>query len=254
MVRGNAASDSMTRLDVFPPPSDAICGRPIVVWVHGGGWSVGDKSNQMTDKLPFFHGLGAVVVSINYRLTTEGGTVQHPDHVEDVATAIAWVRKHAVELGGASNRLAVLGHSAGAHLVALVGTNKRFLAKQGLSAADVACIGSYDSEYTVSSIVAREPSYKAVFTSDPIAWEDASPSAHVSTGLPPFQLACRGTMGRTAQCEEFAGSIRRVGSQAETIDASSLAHEEVNSEIGKVSDGIMTPRIREFLSRCFQVQ
>lgn len=251
VVRGDAASDAMTRLDVYPPPSDAICGRPIVIWVHGGAWSVGDKSNQMADKIPLFHGLGAVIVSINYRLTTAGGSVQHPDHVEDVAAAIAWVHEHAVELGGDPGRIALLGHSAGAHLVALAVTNPKFLAANGLSAADVACVGSYDSEYTVSDIVARDPMYESVFTSDPVAWEDASPSAHVRAGLPPFQLACRGTKERVAQCEAFAADLRASGGQASTIDASSLSHEEVNSEIGKASDEIMTPKVRAFLTQCF---
>lgn len=252
VVRGDVASDAMTRLDIYPPPSDAICGRPIVVWVHGGAWSAGDKSNQMRDKIPFFHDLGAVAVSINYRLTRKNNSVQHPDHVEDVAAAVAWVREHAVELGGDPDRIALLGHSAGAHLTALVVTNGRFLAAHGLSAVDVACVGSYDSEYTVSEIVARDPIYASVFTDDPSVWEDASPSAHVRAGSPPFQLACRGSNGRVAQCEAFAGSLRAAGGQASVIDASSLSHEEVNSAIGRASDKIMTPKVREFLAQCFR--
>jgi arylformamidase len=249
VVRGDAASDALTRLDVYPPPGP-ICGRPIVIWVHGGGWSTGDKANQLEAKIPFFNGLGAVLVSIDYRLSAADNSVRHPDHVEDVAAAFAWVREHAAELGGAPDRVALLGHSAGAHLVALVATNPRFLAAHGLTAGDVRCVGSYDSEYTVSEIIARDERYEDVFTADPEAWTDASPSAQVRAGLPPFQLACRGTSGRVAQCEAFAEQLRAAGGEAQAIDASSLEHEEVNAVIGEPSDVVMTPRVREFLVRC----
>jgi acetyl esterase/lipase len=249
LVRGEASADAMTRLDVYPP-AGPICGRPIVIWVHGGAWSVGDKANQMEHKIPFFNGLGAVLVSVNYRLTVAGNGVQHPDHVEDVAAALTWVREHAVELGGAPNRLALLGHSAGAHLVALAVTNPRFLASRGLTAADVACVGSYDSEYTVSEIVARDAQYEAVFTADPKVWADASPSAHVRPGLPPIQLACRGSKSRVAQCEAFGAALSAAGNSATRIDASSLSHEEVNSEIGRPGDAVMTPAVAEFLRSC----
>lgn len=246
LSRGIASADAMTKLDVYPP-AGAVCGRPIVVWVHGGAWSTGDKGNQMEDKVPFFNGLGAVLVSVNYRLTQMDNSVQHPNHVEDVASAVAWVREHASEIGGASNRICLLGHSAGAHLVALTVTNPRFLAARGLTAADLACIGSYDSEYTIAETVARDPRYEAVFTNDPIVWNDASPSAHVRTGLPPVQLACRGTNGRMAQCEAFGSALAGAGNVTSVIDASTLSHEEVNSEIGRAGDRVMTTRIADFL-------
>ena len=86
---------------MYPAPH-ACTGAPapIVVWVHGGGWSAGDKAN-VGAKLDLFADLGAAVVSVNYRLSprpgsTAGGAidapgrVQHPDHAQDVAAAVAW--------------------------------------------------------------------------------------------------------------------------------------------------------------------
>lgn len=251
LVRGVAAADAMTKLDVYAPPGP-FCGRPIVVWVHGGAWSVGDKSNQLVDKIPFFTGLGAVFVSINYRLTQAGNGVQHPDHVTDVAAAFAWVRSHALELGGDPSRIVFLGHSAGAHLVALTATNGRFLAAHGLTPSSVRCVGSYDTEYTASEIVARDSAYTQVFTSDPVVWADASPSGHVGPGIPPFQLACRGSNARVAQCQAFASSLRQAGNTATTLDADSLTHEEVNDRIGAPGDMVMTPDVRQFLLDCFR--
>jgi acetyl esterase/lipase len=249
-VTGVAAADASTVLDVYPP-AGAACDRPLVVWVHGGAWSNGDKANGMADKVGFFNGLGAVFVSINYRLTTEDNGVAHPDHVEDVAAAVRWVHDHAADFGARADHLALLGHSAGAHLVALTVTNPRFLAAQGLSASDLACVGSYDTDYTVSEIVDRDAQYELVFTDDPAAWEDASPSAHVRPDLPPQQLACRGAPGRVAQCEAFAEALVAAGNEATIIDAGTLSHEEVNDAIGAAGDTVMTPAVRAFLEDCW---
>ena len=54
-------------LDVYPPTHG--CPAPVVVWVHGGGWRAGDKSNQMADKVRLWRDAGYTVVSVNYRLT-----------------------------------------------------------------------------------------------------------------------------------------------------------------------------------------
>ncbi len=205
----------------------------------------------MSRKVSFFQELGMVLVSINYRLTSPDNSVQHPDHVEDVAAAMAWVRQHAREFGGDPAKVALLGHSAGAHLVALLVTNARFLEAEGLATADVRCVGSYDTEYSVADIVARNPSYEAVFTSDPEVWRDASPSEHVRPGLPAFQLACRGTAARVSQCRNFAEALRAAGNQVDVIDASTLTHQEVNEVLGDPNDQVMTPRVRAHLEACF---
>jgi acetyl esterase/lipase len=249
LVRGTPEGDALTRLDVYPP-AGASCYRPIVIWVHGGAWSTGDKANQLASKVQFFNELGAVFVSVNYRLSSSANGVRHPDHVEDVAGAVAWVQANASSLGGRADKIALLGHSAGAHLVALLVTNPRFLEARGLTAGVVTCVGSYDTEYTVAEIVARDARYESVFGSDPAGWADASPSAQVRPGLPPFQLACRGTRGRVEQCDGFGNALRGVGNQAFIIDASPLSHEEVNTEIGLSTDEVMSPRIREFLRGC----
>lgn len=249
VTRGEPAADALTRLDVYPPP-EAGCGRPVLIWVHGGAWSVGDKANEIDNKVAWANARGAVLVSINYRLSSVGGDVQHPDHVNDMALALRWVVDNAAAWGGAPDRVALLGHSAGAHLVALAATNPAVLDAVGLSAANVTCVGSFDSEYTVSEIVARDAAYEEVFTDDPAVWADASPSAHVRSGLPGMALACRGTPGRVAQCEAFAEALREAGNAVTVIDASSLTHEQVNDRIGAPGDEVMTPAIDAFLLGC----
>lgn len=126
--------DPLQNLDVYSPENCPQVGCPVLVWVHGGGWRMGDKSNDST------HGIvkawvprGAIVVAVNYRLSP---AVVHPVHVQDVAASIAWVKQNIQGYGGNPNKVFLMGHSAGAHLVALVATDPQYLKPYGLHPAD----------------------------------------------------------------------------------------------------------------------
>src|SRR5262245_35132209 len=125
---------NLLSLDVYSPASNDSCAKlPIVIWVHGGAWFTGDKAGKLNDKIALFNGAGWVLVSANYRLSpqppsTDPNRVMHPTHAIDVAAAVHWVKSHAAELRGDTSRIALLGHSAGAHLVALLSTDESFLA------------------------------------------------------------------------------------------------------------------------------
>ncbi|WP_421117935.1 alpha/beta hydrolase [Aquihabitans daechungensis] len=108
-------------LDIHAPAR--TCLSPVVLWVHGGAYVVGDKSQQVKDKITLFNAKGWIFVSVNYRLTKTGSptSAQFPDHYEDVAAAVAWVHRSIRDYGGDPARLALLGHSAGADIVANVG-------------------------------------------------------------------------------------------------------------------------------------
>jgi len=107
-------------LDIYLPVGPVPAGgRPVVVWIHGGGWQNGDKASaagRAAQLMP----LGFAVVGINYRLS---GTYSHPAQINDCKGAIRWLRSHAAEYGLDDLRFGVWGSSAGGHLVALVGTS-----------------------------------------------------------------------------------------------------------------------------------
>ena len=120
-------------VDVYRPDAcrDTFC--PVVLWVHGGGWKHGDMQGRAaTQMMTAWAARGIVMVGVNYRLSP---AVKHPAHVEDVASAISWAHDNIADYGGDASRLSLLGHSAGAHLVALVATNPRFLAAHKLTPA-----------------------------------------------------------------------------------------------------------------------
>jgi acetyl esterase/lipase len=95
-------------LDVYTPTEGKD--HPVVVWIHGGGWQAGDKTEVQT-KPQVFVDRGMVFVSINYRLLPKATIKQMAG---DLAKAIRWTHDHAKEYGGDPNTIFVMGHSAGA--------------------------------------------------------------------------------------------------------------------------------------------
>src|SRR5262249_53427933 len=114
------------KLDIYAPPG----GRqmPVVMFVHGGEWTKGDKS-EVSYKPRLLNENGIIFVSINYRLS---GVAKHPAQAEDVAAAVRWTRDHIADYDGDPARLFLMGHSAGCHLVTLVGLDRRPLDKVGM--------------------------------------------------------------------------------------------------------------------------
>jgi acetyl esterase/lipase len=256
---------SLLSLDYYSPARTSCDPLPIVIWVHGGAWAIGDKDNSMTDKVALVNGEGWLLVSVNYRLSPDTPSddpnrVMYPDHPTDVATALAWVRSHGSEIGGDVGRIAILGHSAGAHLVALVATDESFLAAHAQSLASVRCVGSFDTEaYDIPAALAsasaqQQAILENAFGTDPAVQADASPITHVAPGkgTPPFLIATRGDATRQAIQESFRQALSDAGITATMIDATGLSHEEVQDRIGAAGDTVMTPPIVAFLNGCFQ--
>src|SRR5262249_45556360 len=122
------------RCDVFAPKGGE--NYPVVVLVHGGVWTIGDKScvGLYSAVGKFLAKNGIVAVLPNYRLWP---WVKHPEHVKDVARAVAWTVKNCGNYGGSADNIFLVGHSAGGHLVALLATDETYLKAEGLSRANI---------------------------------------------------------------------------------------------------------------------
>jgi len=241
-------------VDVYPVATG--CPSPVVVWVHGGGWRTGDKRLQMADKVAHWNALGYTVVSVNYRLTdpTAAEPVRYPTHNEDVAAAVAWVHDDIAQYGGDPDRIALLGHSAGAQIVASVATDPTYLDAHDLSPADLGCVGPIDTEgFDVARMVgAGVPLYIEAFGTDPAALTEASPLTHVraDADIPPHLLVRRGTPGRQRIMQQYADALATAGIPVTVIDGTGLTHGDVNRLIGAAGDTRMTPGVDAFLADC----
>jgi acetyl esterase/lipase len=92
---------------------------PVIVWLHGGGWRFGDR-RLAPDLSRYFASSGFAMASIDYRLTTEA---IFPAQIEDVKSAVRWLRANAPRYGLDGRRLGLWGASAGGHLAALAATS-----------------------------------------------------------------------------------------------------------------------------------
>ena len=246
-------SPKLISLDVYAP-EDAD-GLPVVMKVHGGGWRNGDKSNPGigTIKPEYFCDKGYVYVAINYRLSP---AVEHPAHIEDVAATLHWLVDNIADYGGDPGRINIMGHSAGAHLVALLGTDEARLQAEGLSLQDIESVICLDGAgYDIPSRMAGKPGrlmsnmLASAFGSDGTLWPDASPTLHVHAGVdyPPFLILHTPRADAPGQSMALGDALRSTGSYAYNEEAADKTHRTINHDVGSAGDWV-TVMIMDFLA------
>jgi len=103
-------------LDVYRPAAGTDGRAPVLLQVHGGAWTIGNKDQQGIPLMQHLAAKGWICVAINYRLAPRD---PFPAQIVDVKRAIAWIRDHIAEYGGDPDYIAITGGSAGGHLTAL---------------------------------------------------------------------------------------------------------------------------------------
>ncbi len=243
----------LTSLDLYLPTTILAKGerRPIIAFVHGGGWRIGDKTRVQSKPKNYCQN-GYVFASINYRLSPD---VVHPTHAQDVAAAVAWLHDNAERFGGDPSRIVLMGHSSGAHLVSLVATDPSYLGEHGLSPADLRGIVSLDSaSYDLSERaddVGMRKIIKEAFGEDPDTLQAASPLHHVTSPskYPPFLIvyASRRPIAER-ESERFADAIKQAGGDAQIVQGEDKDHAAVNTDTGVRGDA-MSEAIDRFIRR-----
>jgi DUF1680 family protein/acetyl esterase/lipase len=225
-------------LDVYAPREGN--NHPIVLWIHGGGWQSGDKSDVQV-KPQAIVDKNFVFVSTNYRLLPDASIMQMGS---DVAKAIRLVHDHAQEYGGDPNTFLVMGHSAGAQLAALVCTDDRYLKAENLSLSIIkGCVPVDGDTYDVPMQIAtveqrRKDAYRRKF-GDEASQKALSPVTHVAKGrsIPPFLiLHVAGHSETTAQSQRLANALLAAGVPARAYPAKGKNHGTINADLGKPDD------------------
>ncbi len=248
---------NLLSLDVYA--ASGATNAPVMVYVHGGGWSAGDKKH-VDHKPEFFTRAGYVLVSVNYRLSPQA---IFPAHAYDVAAAVAWVHEHIAAYGGNPERLFLMGHSAGAHLVDLVGTDPAMLAAYGMRLSDIKAVVSLDTAAYDLSVFASRCSggklpdlYGATFGQNPEVWGTASPTSYIQPGqgIPPMAVLYSGDVGigssvkRELMAAEFARKLNEAGVTTLLDGAPEKNHNQVNEDFGAPGDGL-SARVLTFLNQ-----
>ncbi|MFY2765469.1 alpha/beta hydrolase [Arenimonas sp. MALMAid1274] len=162
-------------------PADGAGPAPVVVFLHGGSWRNGDRQGYRFVGQRLAAG-GALVLVPDYR---KAPAHAFPDFMHDTARALAWARTHAAELGGDPDRIYVMGHSAGAHIAALVATDARYLAGVDMKPRDLAGVIALAGPFDFLPIT--DPALREVF-GDEADWPASQPVNFVDGDEPPFLL------------------------------------------------------------------
>lgn len=245
----------LQRLDYWAGKDDKA---PLVVFVHGGGWKRGDKRMMhRSDKLSHWQAQGYAVASINYRLVPDATVEQQ---VADVAAALAFLKTRAARLGFDGNRIALAGHSAGAHLVALVGTDPQWLRDVGLDLGDVAGVISLDgAAYDVPAQMGENArlmgdTYKQAFGTGPVRQRALSPTFQAAApNAPAFLILHVQRRDGAAQSAALGEALRRSGTEARVQGFPGRGlkgHAEINRKLGQPGYPA-TPVVDAFLRKVF---
>jgi arylformamidase len=233
-------ADPLQHFTFWTPTTDTRRPVPLVLFVHGGGWKRGDMENATgRAKVTHYPAEGYAFASVNYRLVPEATVEQQ---ASDVASALKWIIAHAGELGIDPKRIVLMGHSAGAHLVALVGTDPRYLAAMGLDESVLAGVipidgAAYDvpKQLAISARIMGS-TYDQAFGTDPVRQRALSPAFQAATpNAPAFLLLHVQRKDGIEQSRELAGALRDAGTSVQINDfpgAGLQGHMTINRSLG----------------------
>jgi acetyl esterase/lipase len=212
-VEDSTYENNKDRLDVYIPARAKAA--PVIIAVHGGALTEGDKSEQ-TFVGQRFASAGMVTVVVNYRLSPG---VAHPAHVHDLAKAAAWVKHNIARYGGDPTKLFLVGHSAGGYLISLLLLDPKYLAYERLQPDDFRGAVPVSGFFYVDRTGVGPDRPKFIWGEDPKAWKSASPAAYVRAHLPPILLlyADGDADWRRQQQDDFATDLRAKGDTDVTV-------------------------------------
>ena len=239
------------RLDLYVPSAaasaaargDSSARWPVVVFIHGGGWTSGDKDLSVGGFEPYANmarllsSQGIGVALVGYRLIDAGAkgegrpasSVTPDGQVEDVAAATAWVRANAARYGADVERLFVMGHSAGGQLAARLALDPTWLRAAGApdgsvcgavmvsgAALDLTDVPSIQGDYRYFAARFAPPGtvVAEAMPPTPAAWQrDASPATYATAAAPPFRFFTASGEERTfrMQAERLRAALASVG-------------------------------------------
>lgn len=239
-------TDPAQRMDVYVPTSPttgtnslvaSAVRAPVIFMVHGGGWRHGDKAmgRVVQEKVNRWVPKGFILISINYRMLPDAPVAVQE---RDVQAALMAAQQRAGTWGGDPSRFILMGHSAGAHLVALL--NAR--APQALRDGAWPWLGAVSLDSAMMNVPARMraphlPLYDDAFGTDPAYWVAMSPFHQWTVGAPPMQMVCSAQRADDPcqQSDAMARHVRNQGGRAEVLPQD-LDHGEINAQLGLESD------------------
>jgi len=242
----------LNRLDLYAPEGlGQEAKRPLVVYVHGGGWMRGDKRNRIADKARLFTDLGYIFASVNYRLspdppdTADAARIRFPAQPADLGEALGWLNRHGDEFGANPRTILLIGHSAGAQIVSLVATDPSYAWAASVAPWQIVAAVSLDTD---AFDIAEQATQEANPQNRALIWNAfATPAENAVAPVyqrasalnaadpkDPEMLLVTGTNpSRIAANRAMASAL---GQGPGSVLSLPYTHEQMNTELGSATD------------------
>ena len=215
---------------------------PVVVYVHGGGWAFGQKEDVHHKPL-FFTRQNIAFISMNYRLRWN---YEIYDQAEDIVSVIKWIHNNAETYGLDKNKIVLMGHAAGAHLVSLVATNQNFVKAAGMTLDAITAVVAIDTvSYDIERLMIELGSFierrqhRLIFGNEQRVWHEASPINHVESGkrMPSFALLyVADDQESTLQARAFAKALSTAGVETIMVPGNEKSSDTIDEDLGSAED------------------
>lgn len=211
------------KLDVYAPSGIQTSElKPVVVFFYGGSWDSGDRADYRF-AAEALTSQGFVAVVPDYRVYPE---VLFPDFLDDAAKAARWVKDNIARHGGDPQRVFLMGHSAGAHIAAMLALDAEYLAKVKLAPKDfrgmIGLAGPYDF------LPLKKQTLKTIFGPEEGRWR-SQPINYVSGNNPPLLLLVgkKDTLVSPGNTERLAAKVESKGGPVKMIEYADYGHIEM---------------------------
>lgn len=239
------------QVDIYAP-ADAVDDLPVVLFVHGGGWSMGNKERVQV-KPAHFTASNYIFASTGYRLVPN---VRVEEQAKDVGEAVQALVGQASSIGVDPGQVVLMGHSAGAHLAALVATDPQYAGDAFGAIKGVILLDGAGYDVAKSMNAARPRGwqlYNAAFGDDPERQASLSPMTHVGGKDAPNWLALYVAERRISrmQSHSLADALKAEGVEASALPISGTNHGRMNREMGTPAGAAQTEAVDAFLKEVF---
>ncbi|WP_263831829.1 alpha/beta hydrolase [Sulfurospirillum oryzae] len=242
---GNNAKE---RFDVYTPLHvNAQSLTSVIFMVHGGAWRTGDKKmqNVVENKVNYWVAKGYIVISTNYKLLPDASV---SEQLNDVAKALGVAQAKSASWGGDKAKFIVMGHSAGAHLIALLASSQTLYASNAITPPMAAVLldsAVMDTPMLMSAKHMRL--YDQAFGNDPAYWQSLSPYHQLTTKRMPLLAVCSTKRDDSCpQAEKFLNKASTFGTKTVLLKEN-MTHKEINQLLGK--DPAYTKAVDDFLTQ-----
>lgn len=245
-------SDARQAIDFYPSREKRA---PLIIYVHGGGWSAGSRALG-ADFAAHFQARGFAVATVGYRLLP---SVKVEDQLGDLAASIRWMSHHASKLHADPGRIILIGHSSGAHLAAMIATDPRWLEEAGVRFDSIRAVVSLDGAgLDVPGIMAAgadaSPFYAGAFGRDPDRRAALSPTSHAAAPNAPCWLFLYDGAHNPAAgyfARHLADALIAAGAAAQVVPIGDTTHMKLLHRLGASGD-IATGMVDRFLGEAVQ--